>query len=327
MKKKAIISSLILLGCVVSINAQVVKGTVGTNGASGGGVGGGEPTGPAILYLGNGMSMIGANSPITNLNVGIGTNNPTEKLEVNGNIRANSIKGSFLTSTGSITCGGSIASAGMVQGASFSSTGNLNTASGFFTGNVGIGTTNPSNVQGWSKVLDVAGTDHSKILATANNATFKTGLFTHSSWQGGGGFVGTESNHTLFLIAGYDPKMTILTNGNVGVGTKNPDAKLTVNGDIHASEVRVNTSIPVPDYVFTNDYKLKTLQEVENYIKENSHLPEIPSAKEIEKNGLFLAEMNMNLLKKVEEVTLYLIQQNKEIEELRAQVKALSIKK
>ncbi|HEX8016988.1 MAG TPA: hypothetical protein VF465_17275 [Flavobacterium sp.] len=54
----------------------------------------------------------------------------------------------------------------------------------------------------------------------------------------------------------------------------------------------------VPDYVFANDYKLKSLQEIEEYIKKNSHMPEIPSAKEIEKNGLMLAEMNMSLLKK-----------------------------
>ena len=69
----------------------------------------------------------------------------------------------------------------------------------------------------------------------------------------------------------------------------------------------------VPDYVFTNDYKLKTLTEVEEYIKKNNHLPEIPSAKEIEKNGLMLAEMNMSLLKKIEELTLYSIEQNKKI--------------
>jgi hypothetical protein len=67
----------------------------------------------------------------------------------------------------------------------------------------------------------------------------------------------------------------------------------------------------VPDYIFAKDYKLKTLQEVEEYIERNNHLPEIPSAQEIEKNGLMLAEMNMGLLKKVEELTLYMIQQEK----------------
>jgi hypothetical protein len=115
---------------------------------------------------------------------------------------------------------------------------------------------------------------------------------------------------------GQTEKVRILGNGNVGIGTTNPDEKLTVNGKIHAQEVKINLTYPmtVPDYVFANDYKLKSLQEVEEFIKKNSHLPEIPSAKEIEKNGLLLAEMNMSLLKKIEELTLYTIEQNKEIQ-------------
>jgi hypothetical protein len=101
---------------------------------------------------------------------------------------------------------------------------------------------------------------------------------------------------------------------NVGIGTASPDAKLTVNGTIHTKEVKVDLTIPVPDYVFAKDYKLRTLTEVEVYIKANSHLPEIPSAQELEKNGLMLAEMNMSLLKKIEELTLYVIEIKKENE-------------
>jgi hypothetical protein len=105
---------------------------------------------------------------------------------------------------------------------------------------------------------------------------------------------------------------------NVGIGTMSPDEKLTVKGKIHAQEVKVDLLGPlVPDYVFANDYKLKSLQEVEAYIKQNSHLPEIPSAQEIEKNGLVLAEMNMALLKKMEEMTLYVIELKKENEAMR----------
>lgn len=107
-----------------------------------------------------------------------------------------------------------------------------------------------------------------------------------------------------------------INKGNVGIGTINPDAKLAVNGTIHSKEVRVDVNVPAPDYVFANDYKLKSLQQVEDYIKDNSHLPEIPSAKEIEKNGLMLAEMNMSLLKKIEELTLYAIEQQKNTEKL-----------
>jgi len=121
-------------------------------------------------------------------------------------------------------------------------------------------------------------------------------------------------------------KMTLTDNGNVGIGTVNPDAKLTVNGTIHSKEVKVDLNIPVPDYVFANEYKLRTLNEVEAYIKANSHLPEIPSAQEIEKNGLMLAEMNMNLLKKIEELTLYMIEQNKEMTLLKEKMKKLEQK-
>ncbi|MET3020941.1 tail fiber protein [Flavobacterium hydatis] len=106
--------------------------------------------------------------------------------------------------------------------------------------------------------------------------------------------------------------------GNLGIGTTLPDEKLTVKGKIHAQEIKVDMlGALVPDYVFTNDYKLKSLHEVEDFIKQNSHLPEIPSAKEIEKNGLMLAEMNMSLLKKIEEITLYMIEMKKENEILK----------
>lgn len=106
--------------------------------------------------------------------------------------------------------------------------------------------------------------------------------------------------------------------GKVGIGTTVPDEKLTVKGKIHTQEVKVDMAGPlVPDYVFANEYKLQSLQQVEAFIKQNKHLPEIPSAKEIEKNGLMLAEMNMKLLQKIEELTLYLIQQQTEIEELK----------
>jgi len=114
----------------------------------------------------------------------------------------------------------------------------------------------------------------------------------------------------------------LILGNKVGIGTLSPDEKLTVKGKIHTQEVRVDMAGPlVPDYVFENDYKLKTLPEVEEFIKENKHLPEIPSAKEIEKNGLMLAEMNMALLKKMEEMTLYMIEQNKELKTLKEQIK------
>jgi hypothetical protein len=110
-------------------------------------------------------------------------------------------------------------------------------------------------------------------------------------------------------------RLKIVDNGNVGIGTTTPDAKLAVKGQIHAQEVKIDLNGAVaPDYVFEPTYHLKPLSEIETYIKENKHLPEVPSAKEMEANGVQLGEMNMLLLKKVEELTLHLIEQNKKLE-------------
>lgn len=104
----------------------------------------------------------------------------------------------------------------------------------------------------------------------------------------------------------------------VGIGTTLPDAKLTVLGDIHAQEVKVDLAVPGPDYVFEETYALPRLSEVAAYVRQNKHLPEVPTAVEMQENGIQLGEMNMLLLKKMEEMTLYMIQleeRNKDLEE------------
>lgn len=187
------------------------------------------------------------------------------------------------------------------------------------SGNVGIGTLNPDNVQSWQRVLDLFGSVNSKLLVRSNSV--KTGIFSHENWGSVPmGRMGTESNHDLGLMAGYgNVLMTLKTDGNVGIGTHLPKEKLSVNGKIRAQEVKVEVE-NWPDYVFEEGYNVGTLEGLESYIKANKHLPDVPSAKEVEANGVDLGEMNKLLLKKIEELTLHLIEQGKEIQLLKSKV-------
>jgi len=105
-------------------------------------------------------------------------------------------------------------------------------------------------------------------------------------------------------------RIRINFSGMVGIGTTTPDQKLTVNGTIHAKSVLVDMNI-FPDYVFKPTYKLPSLTDVKTYIDKNHHLPDVPAAADVEKNGLNLGEMNKILVQKVEELTLYLIEKDK----------------
>ncbi|WP_052483559.1 tail fiber protein [Flavobacterium sp. MEB061] len=192
------------------------------------------------------------------------------------------------------------------------------------SGNFGIGTTNPLAklevrngniiVRNFENRLNESAIMIAHSISIGDYDTFGTSVRTFTESADANIYAlqfFTQQSHQT----GQTEKLRIQGNGNVGIGTTKPDSKLTVAGNIHAQEVKVTINAGlVPDYVFANDYKLKSLQEVEDYIKQNSHLPEIPSATEIEKNGLMLAEMNLSLLKTIEEMTLYMIEQNKKIE-------------
>jgi hypothetical protein len=118
----------------------------------------------------------------------------------------------------------------------------------------------------------------------------------------------------------------------VGIGSINPDSELTVKGKIHAEEIKVDLNVPA-DYVFQKyytgisslkpEYTIPTLDEVEKFTKENNHLPNIPSAKQIQEEGLHVGEMTNLLLQKIEELTLYSIEQNNEIKMLKEEIKII----
>jgi hypothetical protein len=104
--------------------------------------------------------------------------------------------------------------------------------------------------------------------------------------------------------------------GNIGIGTANTNGyQLAVNGSAIATSMTVKAYANWPDYVFQKDFHLPSLTEVKSYIDQNHHLPEILSAEQIEKEGLNLGEMNKLLLKKVEELTLYLIKKDQQFKE------------
>jgi len=165
--------------------------------------------------------------------------------------------------------------------------------------------------------------------------------FRSNDGTGGGMDIGfsANSNGTIYtnqipfsISTNYTQRLIVKTDGNVGIGTRlttNPNNyKLAVNGTIGAKEVQVeNTSTTWADYVFEPTYKLMSLQELQLYISINKHLPEIPSAEEVKTNGHKLGEMDVLLLKKVEELTLYIIELKNENAELVKRIETLESKR
>jgi hypothetical protein len=198
------------------------------------------------------------------------------------------------------------------------------------SGNMGIGVDNPQGI------LQVRGTyDNSWIYFCSNAGMSSTkykpkvnfGMAFTWNYSGGNGesiinyssAVGSSPrlDFTSFDGTNLTTEMT-LKNGRLGIGTTTPDQALTVKGKIHTNEVIIDVLYPiVPDFVFHPSYNLMPLHEVEQYVKTNNHLPEIPSAAEVSKNGLSIGEMQNKLLQKIEELTLYVIEQQKEIELLK----------
>ncbi len=219
---------------------------------------------------------------------------------------------------------------------------NINNNNLFYTlGNVGIGTGSPVSL------LDVRGdetlggnlkfTSDAQSIQFANpGATpqpmmymFQSGttntarmVIAHSPSYPTWGLQYTDLNDQFDFLGAGTSRMTInLSNGNVGIGVTAPVYKLEVCGTIRAKEVRVETGWC--DYVFEKNYKLKSIDELEQYINENKHLPGIAPASEVEKDGLKVAEMNKAMMEKIEELTLYVIQLSKDNKKLQQEIDTL----
>lgn len=172
----------------------------------------------------------------------------------------------------------------------------------------------------WVTVADVDNNHNGSYITALPQCVPSAVRFTFYQGEGPGGAIGLSE---LFLIHPeatqvYDGLLVHYDhNGNVGIGTSDTHGyQLAVNGTIHTKEVLVDLN-NWPDYVFKPTYQLQPLPEVQNFINQNHHLPGMPSADEVEKDGVNLGEMNKALLKKVEELTLYLLEQQKQIDELK----------
>ena len=277
-----------------------------------------------------------------NVGIGTGTVTPTAKLDVIGAI----------SSTRSSTTGYSVINFATGTGSSYdwqfyteavanpklhlykggSGSGEKLTIDN--TGKIGIGTTVPAHK------LDVEGD-----IRTASNYFLKSvgdgaGIIAYDGWPAPGpgstifSITRQANNEMRFQTYGFHTfysggstgteKMRIDANGNVLIGKTsqiNTAYKLDVNGPIRVSEVVVNTT--GADFVFDENYALRKLEEVESFIKANKHLPEIEPAKEMQGNGLDLGKMNIQLLQKVEELTLYLIEADKTSKKQNERINAL----
>lgn len=185
-------------------------------------------------------------------------------------------------------------------------------------GNIGIGTTAPErklHITGGEMILaapsgtnsviftGIGASELNRYLALINSP----GLSSASGLKAGGILVADQYNYA-------DPgKNDLIVKGRIGIGTANPGSfKLAVEGKIGAREINVTVSNPWPDYVFETDYQLMPLSELGRYINERKHLPEVPTAEEIMESGIDVGQMNTILLKKIEELTLYILELKKE---------------
>lgn len=255
-------------------------------------------------------------------NVGIGTSSPSHKLHVNGDIRTGYNSSLYLGGTDVYWRDASGHLNGSTESSITLNYDSIENGTGFFqtksggtvvakidnAGNMGIGTTNPASklhINSGQLIIQSS-------VGTASDATLKfrdDGSGTDQWWIA----IDESQSNKLYFYDDYNNqyRMVIQQDGNVGIGTTNPGSyKLAVKGNIRAEEVVVETGWS--DFVFEANYDLMPLPEVEQYIAEHQRLPDVPSAEEVAADGLSPGESQALLLQKVEELTLYVIELDKE---------------
>ncbi|GHE56682.1 hypothetical protein [Roseivirga thermotolerans] len=290
----------------------------------------------AIVLFINSFMLAQSNTFPSSGNVGIGTSSPAYKLDVKGSgWIGNGLNDGIYVGTG--------------NHAIWTRTGNTLGKLVLFSGNadrltidgdngyVGIGTSSPTKlleVNGDTRIGNLTSRNYLKLSSSlwpevrfqtpSNDESIRLGM-AHSNDSNygievGDFYVWSDLVNQMPLIVRRNGDLSLsLQGGNVGIGMSSPNEKLEVNGTIRSKKVKVEAT-GWPDYVFSSHYKLRPLKELEQFVQQNQHLPEVPSAKEIEANGQDLGDIQVVLLKKIEELTLYLIQENNENSNLKEQI-------
>jgi hypothetical protein len=305
------------------------------------------------LYIPNGLSGIDSS---TTSNLGVGISNPSQKLHIhNGNLlisNGNQLIQSDLNSNSDYARFMFMSPDNYIIGygpahneahkISLKANNSLGTVA-FWTnslqrmlinkdGYIGVGTSTPQTI--FNINTGTTGDAILRIEADTDNAGAENDNPRIEMYQDAGivgvklGFnedTPTLNNHFQmdFVYNGVISENAITVNpqnGKVGFGVfaTSEDARIVVDGKILAEEVKVQT-VPASDYVFEPDYNLLPLYEVDAFIQQNKHLPNIPSAEEFKENGVGLGEMDDMLLRKVEEMTLYLLRMQKQMDQLMAE--------
>jgi cytoskeletal protein CcmA (bactofilin family) len=273
----------------------------------------------------DGPLAVGGNT-FLNGNTGLGVAEPVERLEVDGNVKvSNALFATSLESTDMSLENGTIANQLKVGGDALVAgkvgigneepsemldvTGNIRTSGELMGQSLGVKTGNFTSNVAVAQNMSVGGVADFTGAVTMNILKVNSSLQSNTIQSGSGSFTGTLSAGGIVSL-----DSTLFISGQVGVGTDRIDGyMLSVGGKIRASsDIRVYPSAEWADYVFTDAYHLRSLQEVADYIEQNHHLPELPSAAEVKKEGIDLGAMDALLLQKIEELTLYIIQLEKE---------------